>query len=91
VPALLCPRGHEIDLSVPPVPGERCYLDTARWDTLVDAVTTAVLAAPTGDRTLTGEAVSDALAGQARYFYTCPVCGSLAFPDEEPPTGYLPA
>jgi hypothetical protein len=90
MPKLLCPRGHVIDLSVVPAPGEHFYIETARWDEMIAAVAEAVSQVPEGSPTLMREAISDALAGIAQYFYKCPECGALSFPSEDPPKGYIP-
>jgi hypothetical protein len=89
MPNLTCPKGHTINLSPVPAPGENLYLPTTEWDSLVETVATAVKAFKGDDPTLLREAISDALASEVQYFYVCPQCGALIFPGQEP-SGYVP-
>ncbi len=91
MPKLMCPRGHVIDLSPVPTPGEFFYGDDEKLESLIALITSAVLQHDASGGVVLEDAISDTFAGEMRHFYRCPQCGALAFPDEDPPESYVQA
>lgn len=72
-----CHCGNKINLSEVPVDGEYVCFPSEAWDSTIEALVDAVLHAGHQERTLLGEALSDALAVRVSHFYRCPQCGRL--------------
>ncbi len=91
MPNFRCPRGHVINLSPIPTPGEFFYGDDALLEHLIGLIATAVKEYDVSSELTLEDTISDTFAGRMKHFNMCQQCGALVFPDEEPPLTYVQA
>ena len=85
MPYVVCLCGTAHSRSSLSLPDEQAYFPVARWDAVVARCAAAVAPGGIADAKLMEERISDVLAAEVQYFFTCTTCGRRVFYNEEQP------